>query len=170
MKEASEVGHNVADLETKKAQAIKAFKTATTSLMRQEMEKEAEDLDRQIKDTRTVRNKLEITEQDIDYFIKRAKYLMEHPSELLLKPVNTRQQQTLFGLVFEGLPTYEKLVNGTPKLALVFDLITIPSHNNSLEKMSVRLQGLDWNTLESTVLHWNSIFGLNNLSVITASC
>ena len=31
-------------------------------------------------------------------------------------------QQALFGLVFDEFPTYEQILNGTPKLSLIFQL------------------------------------------------
>ena len=49
---------------------------------------------------------------------------MEHPAEMLLKPTNMKQQQALFGLVFEETPTYEEIVNGTARLTWVFNLST----------------------------------------------
>ena len=47
---------------------------------------------------------------------------MEHPSEILLDTSDMRAQRALFGLVFQELPTYQEILNGTPKLSLVFKL------------------------------------------------
>lgn len=124
---ASEVGHNVADLEAQKAQAIGAFKTSTSDVMRRELEKDVERLTIQIEQAQTQRNKLEVSETDIERFIKEAQHLMEHPSELLLNPANIQQQQALWSLVFSELPSYDQILNanegkanGTPNLTFVF--------------------------------------------------
>ena len=44
---------------------------------------------------------------------------MEHPYELLLDKQNLHQQQALFRLVFEEIPTYQNILDGTPKLSLI---------------------------------------------------
>ncbi|MEK7539607.1 MAG: recombinase family protein, partial [Patescibacteria group bacterium] len=144
MQAASSVGFNVAELEAKKAEAIRGYKLATTEFMKLEMEKEAENLNKQIKNAQGVRNKLEIKEQDIDYFVRRAKYIMEHPIELLKNPVNIKQQQALFSLVFDKFPNYEEIVNGTPKLTWVFHL---SSDMITLESLTVRPVGIEPTTV-----------------------
>lgn len=105
-----------------------------------------EALKTEITNAQSVRNTLEINEKDIDRFVKRVKYIIEHPSELLLKPENVRQQAALFSLVFEVLPTYAELKNfedkkefGTPKLAWVFDISTA----DSADSMLVRPPGIE---------------------------
>lgn len=122
IKVASEVGLNVVDLELQKAQATQAYIAANSPTVRESIEAEIEKMGKQIKTAQAERNKLEITEQDIDSFIKDAKEVMEHPSEMLLNPTNIQQQRLLFGLVFEETPTYEQIVNGTPKLTWIFRL------------------------------------------------
>lgn len=117
---AADVGRTVADLEAEKAAALKAFIAAKSDIVRESVEKQIEDLDKQIKSTRTERNGLEVTESDIDNFIKNVEYVIEHPSETLLNPVNTTQQQSLYSLFFNGLPTYSEIANRTPKLSWVF--------------------------------------------------
>lgn len=47
---------------------------------------------------------------------------MEQPAEMLLNPANTEVQAKLFEMVFERMPTYEEVLNGTPKLSYVFEL------------------------------------------------
>jgi hypothetical protein len=47
---------------------------------------------------------------------------MEHPAELLLNPEDPRSQQALFELVFEKMPTFVEIANGTPKLSFIFEL------------------------------------------------
>lgn len=122
MQVASEVSLNVSELEAEKAQAVKAFIATGSDVVRQVIEKEIEAIDRRMRSAQTERNKMEITERDIDDFIRDAKKIMEHPAEMLLNTTNIMQQQALFGLVFEETPTYEEICNGTPKLTWIFQL------------------------------------------------
>jgi hypothetical protein len=131
MQSAASIGRTVADLEVEKAMALKAFISTTSIAVREAVEKQIDTLDQQIKATQTERNKLEVTESDIDQFIKAVEYVMEHPSELLLNPVNTTQQQSLYSLFFDGLPTYPEIASGTPKLDWVFKLNLESSNEES---------------------------------------
>jgi len=45
---------------------------------------------------------------------------VEHPTRLLEQVKNLREQVALYGLIFEGLPTYEEILNGTPQLTPTF--------------------------------------------------
>ena len=47
---------------------------------------------------------------------------MEHPVEMLVNQRNLPALRALFSLVFEELPTYEEIINGTPKLSLPYKL------------------------------------------------
>ncbi len=68
------------------------------------------------------RDESEDEDQNIDLLTTYAKYFMEHLEELLIVEDKPVQQKQLFGLAFEQTPTYKDLVNGTPKLACVFEL------------------------------------------------
>jgi hypothetical protein len=72
-------------------------------------------------EARTVRNEMEVEEQDIHIFAANAQKLMEHPVEMLMDQDNPAILLSLFGLVFEELPTYEEIVNGTPKMSLLYN-------------------------------------------------
>ena len=123
MQIASEVSHNVAELEAQKAQSVKAFIVAADNpIVRTAIESEIEVLDQQMRAAQTERNKMEVTERDIDDFIREAKAIMEQPAKMLLNPTNMQQQQALFGLVFEEIPTYSEILNGTPRLTWIFKL------------------------------------------------
>ena len=50
------------------------------------------------------------------------KNTVEHLEFMPLQSENMTKQQAVFDLLFEEFPTYEELVNGTPKLSLVFEL------------------------------------------------
>lgn len=113
---------NVVDLETEKLQKINAFTSTQNETIRTTLEKQIEEIERQIIEAQGQRNKLEVKEHDIHSFIKYAKYLMEHHEEMLLKQKNFTVLRSLFGLVFDDLPTYTKILNGTPKLSLSYSL------------------------------------------------
>jgi site-specific DNA recombinase len=131
MGNASQIGHSVADLETEKAAAFRAFISATSPVVKEGMEMEIERLDKEIKEAQSVRNKLEITEADITRFIEEVKFIMEHPSELLINPTSITQQQNLYALVFDEFPDYSQILNGTPKLSWIFKLSSEFAHSKS---------------------------------------
>ena len=68
------------------------------------------------------RNQKEDEEVDIQTILNAAKYWMEHFHFLLLETRNPLHRAALFGKIFEELPTYEILKNGTPKLSSLFAL------------------------------------------------
>ena len=140
IEEASSVGHNVSELETQKAQAVRSFISANNPTLKLAIEKEIEDLEQQIKNAQKERNKLEITDSDIDCFIRDVKKVMEHPAEMLLNSTNIQQQRVLFDLVFEETPTYEEITNGTPKLSWIFKLC---SDSAEAESQLVTLPGIE---------------------------
>lgn len=154
LQETAAAGQSVVELELLKKQAIDAFKTATSDLMRHELEREAVDLDNQIQAARTQRTKLEIVESDIDDFIRRAKTVIEHPSKLLLNTANMRQQELLYSLVFDELPTVAELDSGTPKLSWYFRL---SEDSGGTESVLAGPPGLEPGTavLETAVLPLN---------------
>ena len=47
---------------------------------------------------------------------------MEHPSEILVSADDLRSRRALMSLFFEEPPTYEEILNGTPKMTWVFEL------------------------------------------------
>ncbi len=59
---------------------------------------------------------------DIQTLVNAAKYWMEHFDSLLLETKNQLHKATLFGKIFEELPTFQELKDGTPKLSSLFEL------------------------------------------------
>ena len=53
--------------------------------------------------------------------------------------MNMQEQLALYGLFFDEYPTYEEIVNGTPKLSLVFKL---NDENKGIETQLVTLRGI----------------------------
>ena len=95
---------------------------ATTDTLERKLEADIEKLDEEIKVEEEHRNKSEATEHDLVSYMKHARYLLEHPATILLKPRKKEDQQAIWSLVFDELPTYEELKTGTPKLSLCFKL------------------------------------------------
>ena len=115
-------GNNVSELQAEKLQKIETFSSTKNQTIRETLEKQIETIQKQITEAQEERNKLEVKENDVHSFIRYAKYLMEHPVEMLLKQKNFTILRALFGLVFDELPTYTEIVNGTPKLSLTYKL------------------------------------------------
>ena len=113
---------NVADLEAEKLQKIDAFSGTQNKIIRETLERQIEEIQKQITETQQQGNKLEDSKTDIHAFIKNVKFLMEHHEEMLMKQRNCTILRALFGLVFDVLPTYMQIVNGTPNLSLVYKL------------------------------------------------
>lgn len=122
VKASGNIHRNIADLETEQAAKLEAIVHTTSAVVRTKLEAEIEDLEQKIKAAGKERFRIQITRGDIKAFMREAKHIMEHPSEMLLNASNPRAQQALFGLVFEEMPTYADILNGTPKLSYVFEL------------------------------------------------
>ena len=65
---------------------------------------------------------------------------MECPAEILLNIDNPTKRQALFGLVFSETPTYDDILNGTPKLTLIFEL---SKENSQLKNQFARDVGIE---------------------------
>jgi len=152
---ASDVSKNISELEAKKARVIEKILSVESDVVRKELESRVENLQQEVFEAREQRQQIEITEDDIHAFIGFSRKLIENPAEMLLSCENFTIREMLFGLVFETLPTHQELVNGTPKMSLVFELSE--SFNNGKLPL-VGLTGLCWNPLKNIVIHWLKTF------------
>lgn len=118
----ADMGKNVADLKTQKEALIDTLVGTKNEAVRREIEERIERVAEDIKKAQQERDKFELTENDIQSFISYANYFVEHLEDLLLDTRNLNRLQSFFGLVFEEFPTYRDILNGTPKLSLVFEL------------------------------------------------
>ena len=135
-----QVGTTVIELEAEKKQAIEAFTSTKNEIIRTELEKKIEDLHLQIENNRKQRNGIEVQENDIHAFVRYVKDLMEHPVERLVKQKNLGALRGLFRLVFEELPTYQEILNGTPKLSIPYKLY---DEFQTKKSLSVTLPGIE---------------------------
>ncbi len=154
IQEASAAQENISDLELQKKQSIEAFKAATSDFMRETFEKEAIDFDSRIKAAGALSVKLGINENDIDDFIGYTKTFIEHPAKLLLNTANTRQQVSLYSLIFDTLPSVPELDSRTPKLSWI---IRLSEHSNDDESVLAGPVGIEptLSVLETDVLPLN---------------
>jgi site-specific DNA recombinase len=161
VQEATIIEESVSDLELQKRLAIEAFKAATSTFMRETFEKEAVEFDTRIKAATTLTAKIGIVEKDIDEFIGYTKSFIEHPAKLLLNTANTRQQVSLYSLVFNTLPSVPELDSRTPQLSWILSNLRLLEDSENQEDGNPVLAGLlslEWNTIEETILKWKSFF------------
>ncbi len=153
-------GQHVIDLENEVLELVEKWKETDNSIIREILDKQITEVSEKIKIRQQKRNELEITESDIQKFIEEAQYLMEHPENLLINQANIQAQQQLFGLIFDEFPTYAEIVNGTPKLSLIFELSEgFKKDKNALVSQRI----LTWNTLVENVRKWNQVFEVGEL-------
>ena len=119
---ATQSGSTVIELEAEKKQMIDAYKRTTSKVIQDDLEEQIEKIHQRIKETQQQRNQLEVQEDDVHAFIGFVKKLMEHPEEYLVKQKDATLLRGFYGLVFDEFPTYQEIVNGTPKLSLPYKL------------------------------------------------
>ena len=101
-------------------------------------------IEQQIKDLENV-SILKKAEEPVDMpvVLTYVRYFMEHLSDLLLRTCNPLTKAEYFGVIFDKVPTYQEIVDGTKNTSLVpdinqiFQLAFLP--NNSL----VRERGVE---------------------------
>jgi len=71
---------------------------------------------------KSVRELKEGQQVDTQVTINYTNYFMEHLEDLLLNGPNPQKNAAMFGLLFDEVPTYQELIDGTPKLACLFKL------------------------------------------------
>ena len=122
VQEAAQINQSVADLKAEQASKLDAYEKARSDVIRRKLEEQIEALETKIKDAVATREEVEVNERSIKSFIKYARYTMEHPAEILTALDDWRARQAILELIFEVMPTYQEILNGTPKLTPVFAL------------------------------------------------
>ena len=131
---ATDAGKRVIGLQEQKAAAVKAYIAANAAgdeELKRDIQAERARIDQQLQTAQGYRDTLEVTERDLDEFMSRVMWIMEHPQEFLLRAKNKPQRIAYFSLMFDELPTYQDVIDGTPKLAWVFKLDDEPMTNES---------------------------------------
>ncbi|MFC1625182.1 recombinase family protein [Patescibacteria group bacterium] len=127
-------------LKEEKVNLLNKIKVVESDLVRKELESEYTIILDKIELTKSLRNREEIAEKDLEQLIQKMPYLMEHPKELLLDTPYSISTGEMFSRFFSELPTYEELKNGTPKLTPIYEL----SRNQNMSKDDlVTLRGIE---------------------------
>jgi len=145
----------VTEIEKEKSTISVVYVKCESETMRRELDRRMEELQHRIKAARNHRQEIEVTEDDIRECVKNAKELIEHPEKLLIDYENMEIRRAFWDLVFGGMPTYQEILNGTPKLSRIF---TLSSDFKPSKFQLVTPRSLDWNTLEKLVLKWKYAF------------
>jgi hypothetical protein len=85
-------------------------------------EEDYETVNEKIKDLTQERNGSELKEVDSDKLIKYIRFIMEHPERIVLDTTDSVERNACFSALFDELPTYSELLDGTPKLRRIFNL------------------------------------------------
>jgi hypothetical protein len=147
---------NLAELETIKKQKVEAYAFTQSTTVRAELEKDIEALQERIEQKNIQKDKMAIKDTDIETFAGFAKKLMEHPEKVLLNKDNINQLRAFYTLIFDEMPSYTEIVNGTLKLSLVFRL---SKEFGAGKSRLVNLEDFSWNTLEDMIKKWNDLLG-----------
>lgn len=123
LKDSKLAENNVAELVEKQKNVLECIKSTSSDTVKKALEVNYEKLELELTNARTNRDSVESTELDIKSILGYANYLMEHPKDLLIDRDNMLNQRQMFGTVFEELPTYDNLVNGTAKLQPIYHYI-----------------------------------------------
>lgn len=134
------IGKQVIQLKQEQQAIADKIKFIESSVALKYMESDLERLELEVGKLQDQRNRKEKEEVDIQTLINYCLYFMEHLKELLLEGTNPLKDAAMFGLIFDTIPTYEDLVNRTPRLAPVFEL---NRDYESTKSVSVSHQGLE---------------------------
>ena len=117
-------GKRVIELKQEQKSLYEQWKMCDSEFVKKKLAEEMEEKETDIAIATQERNKAEYEDVDITSKINYALYFMEHLEDFLLPCDNLEEFKVIFSLIFEKFPTYEEIKNGTPKLSLVFDLLT----------------------------------------------
>ncbi|MCL4390163.1 MAG: hypothetical protein M1484_02600 [Patescibacteria group bacterium] len=115
-------GRNVEKLKEQKLKIKDTIKSLSSPIAIKSFEEDLEKVEFDIALATEKRDITEKKEYDIELLINYTEYFMEHVEDLLIVPNNPIQQRALFNLLFEEMPTYNDIVNGTPRLSQCFEL------------------------------------------------
>lgn len=116
------ITENIKSLQVQRDQIDQVLNSLTIPRIIQSKEKELEKLDVQIAEAQDALQNAEKKRLDIHKLINRAYYFMEHLNELILTGEDKLKNGQMFGLLFDDLPTYEDIQNGTLQLSPLFKL------------------------------------------------
>lgn len=130
----------VLDLLTEQTAIMKRIKQVESDVVRRALEKEYEEIDEKLKKARKNQEIQVKKEINVKLGFQYARYFMEHLEELLIDTENVLRQQQLFGMMFNELPTYDQIIDGTAYLAEYFELSKRKIRNGDPDR--IRTDGL----------------------------
>lgn len=142
---------SAAQLEAAKVSTARAFREATSDVMRRVLETEIERLEMEIHEASTRQDEVDVGADDVCGYARDLGDIMEHPGILVEEQANTEARQARFGLAFDGLPTLTEIESGTAKLS---PIVRICKGENDPQSALVRLAGLTWNQIEAEIHRW----------------
>ncbi len=116
------ISNKIVQLKNEQQLLTEKIKFIESSVALKHLEGELERLELEIGTLQNRRDRKESEEVEIQTLINYCMYFMEHLKDLLIEGTNQLKDAAMFGLIFNEVPTYEDLVNGTPSLAPVFEL------------------------------------------------
>ncbi len=123
LNESELINKNVEELRIKQKNTLDLIKSSTVDVIRKALEKEYIEYEDEISSLEDHKKGKKCQEDvDIRTLLKYADYLMEHQKELLIDRDYIVNQTYISGLIFDELPTYENVINGTAKLNEYFQL------------------------------------------------
>lgn len=147
----STMAEKISDLEERRNRLALAFADATLPTIRRILEKQVAALEDSAAQLVQSNNAFDGSEDDLESFLEYANKVLEHPASILENAGDFREQVAIFGLFFDGWPTYEEIAFGTPKMRPTLAVMDEISKANS---ESVHRRRFDWNTLRQEIERW----------------
>ncbi|MFZ5366495.1 MAG: hypothetical protein ACOZBZ_04395 [Patescibacteria group bacterium] len=133
-------GQRVTQIEQEIQNLKEKIKVLTSVAAIKLLEDDIDNLEQEKAQATLIRDRKEKQQVDVQVVLGYLKYYIEHPEELLFSSSEPLRNAAMFGLLFEELPTYDDLVNRTPKLARLFAL---KSDFKTSKSLSVTPQGFE---------------------------
>lgn len=144
---------NIAELEQRKDQLVEAFAATSSATIRADLERKAEEVEREIELAREAVASLSVSAAELDEFLAHSREIVEHPAQVLQTAANLKEQLALFSLIFERRPTYAEIVSRTAILTIVFNDLRA---SDGAESEVMHPSYLDWNQLSPFVARWQT--------------
>lgn len=134
------VNRKISEIQANMRETLESIKKAHSDLVRTQLENDFELLSVDLANIQEERKKIEIGYKEVSAFLEYAKNLMEHPIEMFINIDTFSEQQAIYKILFDELPTYQELVSGTPKVSLFFK---INNENRDEKSLDVTLRGIE---------------------------
>jgi predicted DNA-binding protein len=144
-----QVDTHIVELKHRQATLVDAIANSRSSIVREKLEQQVEELESSIHAAEQERPKGRIREDEIDAYCAIAKNLMEHPTTSVMSAPTKEKIEKLWSFIFNASPTYADLTDGTPDLTLIYRFNRDFGSNKKLLAGELSLQ---WNTWEDEAM------------------